>query len=132
MAAIVIHKWVPTHGIHFIPRFCPQNPAPGAADQPPRPRPVRPYTGIWLRALTGSTVICWRELAFLEIEPRLRRMLAENRAALTHKKKNTACGMKNVLIFQEMLDFSTPGGFKLPKITFLYVLFSTVQNGTLN
>ena len=23
------------HGIHFIPRFCPQNPAPGAADWPP-------------------------------------------------------------------------------------------------
>ena len=63
---------------------------------------------------TGSTVICFRELSFLEIEPRLRRMLAENRAARPHKKKkkkkkNTACGMENVLIFQEMLDFSTPG-----------------------
>ena len=36
LAAIVIHKWVLKHGIHFIPRFCPKNPAPGAADQPPR------------------------------------------------------------------------------------------------
>ena len=44
MAAIVIHKWVPTHGIHFIPRFCPQNPVPGTADRPPRARPVRPRT----------------------------------------------------------------------------------------
>ena len=35
---------------------------------------------------TGSTVICWKELAFLEIESRLRRMLAENQAALAHKK----------------------------------------------
>ena len=35
---------------------------------------------------TGSTVVCCRELAFLEIEPRLRRMLAENRATLPHKK----------------------------------------------
>ena len=51
MAAIVIHKWVPTHGIHFIPRFCPQNPTLGTADQPPRACPVRPYTGIWLQAL---------------------------------------------------------------------------------
>ena len=40
--------------------------------------------------------------------------------------------MENVLIFQEMLDFSTPGSFKLPKRTFLHMLFSTVQNGTLN
>ena len=47
-----------------------------------------------------------RELAFLESEPTLRRMLVENRAALP--TKNTACGMENVLIFQEMLDFSTP------------------------
>ena len=52
MAAIDIHKWVHTLGIYFIPRFCPQNAAPGAADRPPRPRPVRPYTEIWLRALT--------------------------------------------------------------------------------
>ena len=35
---------------------------------------------------TGSTVVCCRELAFLEIEPTLRLMLAENRAALPHKK----------------------------------------------
>ena len=36
---------------------------------------------------TGSTVIwSWRELAFLETEPRIRRMLAENRAALPRKK----------------------------------------------
>ena len=34
----------------------------------------------------GSTDVCCIELAFLEIEPRLRRMLAENRAALPHKK----------------------------------------------
>ena len=40
-----------TYAWNFIPRFCPQNPAPGAADRPPRARPVRPYTGIWLRAL---------------------------------------------------------------------------------
>ena len=53
MAAIVIHKWVPTHGIHFIPRVWPQNPAPGAADWLPRARPVRSYTGIWLRALSS-------------------------------------------------------------------------------
>ena len=44
MAAIVIHKWVRTHGIYFIPRFCPQNPAPDAADRPHKARPVRPYT----------------------------------------------------------------------------------------
>ena len=35
--------------------------------------------------------------------------------------------MENVVIFQEMLDFSTPGSFKLVKLTFLYVLFNTVQ-----
>ena len=35
---------------------------------------------------TGSTVVCCRELAFLDIKPRLRCMLAENRAALPHKK----------------------------------------------
>ena len=35
--------------------------------------------------------------------------------------------MENVLIFQEMLDFSTPGSFKRPKRTFLYVLCSTLQ-----
>ena len=51
LAAVVIHKWVPMHGIYFIPRFCPQNPAPGATNRPPRPRPVRPYIRIWLRAL---------------------------------------------------------------------------------
>ena len=42
------------HGIYFIPRICPQNPPPGVADRPPRPRPVRPYSGIWLRALTNT------------------------------------------------------------------------------
>ena len=72
---------------------------------------------------TGSTVACCRELAFLEIEPTLRRMLAENKAALSHK--NTACGMENVIIFQEILDFSTPGSFNLVKLTFLYMLFNT-------
>ena len=35
--------------------------------------------------------------------------------------------MENVLIFQEMLDFSTPGSFKLVKLTFLYMLFNTVH-----
>ena len=35
--------------------------------------------------------------------------------------------MENVLIFKEMLDFSTPGSFKLLKLTFLYVLFNTLQ-----
>ena len=30
--------------------------APGAADRLPRPRPVRPYTGIWLRALNRFLV----------------------------------------------------------------------------
>ena len=40
--------------------------------------------------------------------------------------------MENVLIFQEMLDFSTPGSFKLVKLTFLYVLFNTVQYMRLN
>ena len=39
------------HGIYFIPRFYPQNPVRAAADRPPRLRPVRPYTGIWLWAL---------------------------------------------------------------------------------
>ena len=33
LAAIVIHKCVPTHEIHFIWRICPQNPAPGATAQ---------------------------------------------------------------------------------------------------
>ena len=80
--------------------------------------------------LTGSTVVCCRELTFLEIEPTLRRMLAENRAALPHKKH--ACGMENVLIFQEMLDFSTAGSFKLVKSTFLYMLFNTEQYMRLN
>ena len=41
MAAIVIHKWA----------LRMENPAPSAVDRPPTPRPVRPYTGIWLRAL---------------------------------------------------------------------------------
>ena len=50
LADIFIHKWVPAHGIHFIPRFCPQNPTPGAADWLPA-HSVRPNTGIWLRAL---------------------------------------------------------------------------------
>ena len=40
--------------------------------------------------------------------------------------------MENVLIFQEMLDFSTPESFKLEKLMFLYVLFSTVQYMRLN
>ena len=40
--------------------------------------------------------------------------------------------MENVLSFQEMLDFSTPGSLKSPKRTILYVLFSTVQNRTMN
>ena len=80
---------------------------------------------------TGSTVDCFRELAFLEIEPRLCHMLAENRAALI-PYKNTACGMENVLIFQEMLDFSTPGIFKLAKLMFLYMLFNTIQYMRLN
>ena len=44
------------HGIYFIPRFCLQNPTPSAADRPPRARPVRPYTRIWLRALRET----WR------------------------------------------------------------------------
>ena len=35
--------------------------------------------------------------------------------------------MENVLIFQEMLDFSTPGSFKLVKWTFLYMFFNIVQ-----
>ena len=39
MAAIVIHKWVPTQEMHSIPRFCPQNPNPGAADRPPAQGP---------------------------------------------------------------------------------------------
>ena len=34
--------------------------------------------------------------------------------------------MGNVLIFQEMFDFSTPGSFKLMKWTFLYMPFNTV------
>ena len=51
-----MHKWAPTHGIYFIPRFCLQNPAPGTADRPPKPRPFRPYTGIWLRALSNLDV----------------------------------------------------------------------------
>ena len=34
------------HGIHFIPR----NPASSAADRPPWAHPIRPYTGIRLRA----------------------------------------------------------------------------------
>ena len=40
--------------------------------------------------------------------------------------------MENVLIFQEKLDFSSPGGFKLVKLMFLYVLFNTVQYMRLN
>ena len=36
---------------------------------------------------TGSTVVCCRELAFQAIEPTLRCMLAEDQAALPHKKK---------------------------------------------
>ena len=31
LAGIVIHKCIPTHGIHFILKFCLQNPAPGAS-----------------------------------------------------------------------------------------------------
>ena len=38
--------------------------------------------------------------------------------------------MENVLIFQEMLDFSTPWSFKRPKITFLFVLFITLKKDT--
>ena len=40
--------------------------------------------------------------------------------------------MESVLIFQEMLDFSTPGSFNLVKLTFLYMLFYTVQYMRLN
>ena len=40
--------------------------------------------------------------------------------------------MENVLIFQEMIDFSTPGSFKLVKLMFLYVLLNTVQYMRLN
>ena len=36
--AAIIHKCVPVHGIHFIPRFCLQNPSP-STDQPPRAHP---------------------------------------------------------------------------------------------
>ena len=79
---------------------------------------------------TGSTVVCCRELAFLEIEPTPRLMLAE--VELHSPTKNTACGMGNILIFQEMLDFSTPGSFKLVIRTFLYMLFNTVQYMRLN
>ena len=53
-----------------------------------------------------------------------------NRAALP--TKNTACWMETVLIFQEMLDFSTPGSFKLVKWMFLYMLFNTIQYMRLN
>ena len=31
----------------------------GSADRPPRARPVRPYTGIWLRALSKNEVQRW-------------------------------------------------------------------------
>ena len=40
--------------------------------------------------------------------------------------------MENVLICQEMLDFSTPGSFKMVKLTFLYMLFHTLQYMRLN
>ena len=36
LAGIVIHKWVPTRGIHFILKFCLQNPMPGALTWPLR------------------------------------------------------------------------------------------------
>ena len=39
LPGIVIHKCVPTHGIYIILRFCPLNPAPGAA--PARRRPAQ-------------------------------------------------------------------------------------------
>ena len=80
---------------------------------------------------TGSTVVCCRELAFIEIEPTLRGMLAENRAALLHKKHCLWDGKCSNLP-KKMLDFSTPGSFKLVKWTFLYMLFNTVQYMRLN
>ena len=43
---------------------------PGTADRPPRPRPVRPYTGIWLRALIPSerrSKHCLCRLAFSKL-----------------------------------------------------------------
>ena len=36
--------------------------------------------------------------------------------------KITAIGMKNVLIFQEMIDFNAPESFEHKEITFLYML----------
>ena len=57
LSGIIIHEWVLTHGIYFILRFSPQNPAPSAAARPPRGRPVRPNTRIWLRAHISSTTI---------------------------------------------------------------------------
>ena len=35
LAGIVIHKWVPTHGIYFILKFCSLNLSPGTAAGPP-------------------------------------------------------------------------------------------------
>ena len=71
LAAIVIHK--PTHGIYFIPRFCPQNPASGATDRLPRPRTVRRYSEIWLRALIKKHI----------------NLLSKNTSSMTIKRKHT-------------------------------------------
>ena len=47
--------------------------------------------------------------------------------------ENTACGMENVLIFQEMLDFCEELlNTKKKKNMFLYRLFNTVKNRRLN
>ena len=43
LAATVIHKWVPTHGIYFIRGLTPQNPAPSAAAGQPSPAEHRNF-----------------------------------------------------------------------------------------
>ena len=58
---------------------------------------------VLLSNFTGSSFVSKRELVFVEIEPRLHHMLAENWVALL--LQITACGMENLLTFQQMLDF---------------------------
>ena len=54
LSGIVIHKWIPVHGIYFIQRFCPQIFAPATTAQPPLASRVQPSTKIWLQALRNN------------------------------------------------------------------------------
>ena len=61
LAAIVIHKWLPSMEYTLFQDFAHKIPRPAPpTGRPPRPRPVRPFTGIWLRALTGLGTFSYR------------------------------------------------------------------------